>query len=513
MRLYLAVSDSQAIKLLLRLWNQHESGKSLPRPYGAWSEFFKYLKALRLWDYKDMLHDSGILQQWREDIQVGTTEVFFEIEMHFRQNPEDRKKAESSVREYIHAHNGALLNDPVLIPEIGFHAMKAKLPTVEIERYIDEESVSADIKNILPPDHIKFCRPMSITGVKRDELPEEVVDFDPLPCEYPSPVIALLDGVPLLQHRCLDDRIIFDDPDGYTARYESPSQRQHGTAMASLICHADIKDATAGNLPRSLLRKIYVRPIMFPNQNLRNSPEEFDQWGFPEDITERALRRMFEGDEGESPAAPGVRVVNLSVGNVQKIFFREMSSWARLLDWLAWKYRVLFVVSAGNYDGGVKIENESDLAKGSIFYQNETQSLWRICSPAESINAITVGALNTDKQQPSAVPDNLVDLIADYHLPAFYSRIGSGYRAQIKPDILVSGGKLHYTRPVEGSNVFKENLEYEFQGLLHATPGTPPNLLDRKKVRRVPVMLLRWPAMHRATYLKCWNPSGTKTLN
>ena len=53
--------------------------------------------------------------------------------------------------------------------------------------------------------------------------------------------------------------------------------------------------------------------------------------------------------------APAVRVINLSLGNRFQPFDRELSPLARLLDWLAWKYKVLFVVSAGNHVDNITI--------------------------------------------------------------------------------------------------------------------------------------------------------------
>ncbi len=51
------------------------------------------------------------------------------------------------------------------------------------------------------------------------------------------------------------------------------------------------------------------------------------------DVLLRAFRRMFEGDGGEQAQAPGVRIVNLSIGDDRRPFVRRMSAPARLLDW------------------------------------------------------------------------------------------------------------------------------------------------------------------------------------
>ena len=76
--------------------------------------------------------------------------------------------------------------------------------------------------------------------------------------------------------------------------------------------------------------------------------------GIPEnclavDLIHRAVKRLFEGDQGEGPVAPQIKIINLSIGDRARQFTQSMSPIARLLDWLSVKYGVLFVVSAGNH--------------------------------------------------------------------------------------------------------------------------------------------------------------------
>lgn len=473
MRLYLAVSDSQAINRLLGLWNRRQSEGRLSRPYGAWEGFFKYLKDLRLWGYKDMLHDSGILQQWEDDLKGDVTSSRFEVELHFRRSVAAREQAEKNVKEYVIGCGGELLSDPIVLEPIGFHAMKVSMPAEEIRRYLGGGESLPEINEGLSPDHIKYCRPMSIAGeVPSDLLDKEAdVQFD-LPDIDDSlpPVIALFDGVPFSQHAYLGKRIELDDPDGYAARYQA-NENRHGTAMASLICHADFNAENSER--RTLPRKVYVRPVLAPNGQ---GQEEFDDSKFPEDITERAVRRLFASDNDQDPVAKEIRVVNLSLGNAKKIFQREMSPWARLLDWLSWEYKVLFIVSAGNH-----VENFQNTAGATpesvISYQNAKQRFWRILSPAESINSVTVGALNADSCPPnSRIPGHL-DLMRTDNLPAVYSRLGSGYRGQIKPDILVPGGKMYYDK-LSAQSPFYARENSGGQGLSHAVPDPTLKRLD-----------------------------------
>jgi len=111
-----------------------------------------------------------------------------------------------------------------------------------------------------------------------------------------------------------------------------------------------------------------------------------------------------DGDGGEPPAAPNVRVINLSVCDQARPYDRGMSPWARLLDWLAWKYNLLFVVSAGNHPHDIELNvlredfhNLSGPANRDGVIQAIAADMRhrRMLSPSESINALSLGATHT----------------------------------------------------------------------------------------------------------------------
>jgi len=260
------------------------------------------------------------------------------------------------------------------------------------------------------------------------------------------PVVALLDGLPMQNHELLAGRLEVDDPDGWEAGYEA-KDRVHGTAMASLILRGELDMAAA-----PLARRLYVRPVLRPdptdNYNARkheHTPEDV----LLIDLIHRAVKRICEGDAGGPPAAPTVRVINLSIGDDHRVFDRVMSPWARLLDWLAFKYRVLFVVSAGNDAGaltlavprdtlgGLTAQNRADHAFDHLLASSASR---RLLAPAETINGLTVGALHADRSTPPQVAHRF-DLFSAEGLSPI-SRIGHGFRRAIKPDVLMPGGRI-----------------------------------------------------------------------
>ena len=123
------------------------------------------------------------------------------------------------------------------------------------------------------------------------------------------PIVALLDGIPVQNHQLLDSRLDVDDPDNLEAM-SVLSEREHGTAMASLILHGD---RNLGEPPIS--RRLHLRPVMCPPGNGNDEAPRRDR--LLVDVIYRAIRRMKEGDGEGGATAPEVFL---------------WSSWFRFID-------------------------------------------------------------------------------------------------------------------------------------------------------------------------------------
>lgn len=446
-RLYVSSSNKQALQSLAGLWQQWKDNEPLDRGFGPWKHLFQYITDLRFWNEKDRLEHTGILDKWKEevDIKAGTdSECAFEIELQFLRNEEDAARWFDKMVAYIESLEGKVDNQ-CRIDAIAFHAIKVTVPVSAVEHVLESHENDSNYPEWIRFPGIKYCRPIGQQLLADAELKNNPLEQVFTAPDSSPPVIALLDGIPLLNHESLVDYIVFDDPDDFASKYEA-SEQKHGTCMASLICHDDLSDTDRA----SVRRKIYVRPIMFPADNFQRI-EQIPSKDFPEDLIERAVIRIFD-EQGEANATcPTVRVINLSVGNIDQQFVREMSSWAKLLDWLSWKYKVLFIVSAGNFTGGVGgvdiSEENGQLHSQFIQSIERTQIERKLLSPAESINSLTVGAIHFDFSPSEKA--GLVNPHKDQHLPAEYSRNGPGYKQQIKPEILVSGGKMFYEQDAD----------------------------------------------------------------
>lgn len=117
---------------------------------------------------------------------------------------------------------------------------------------------------------------------------------------------------------------------------------------------------------------------------------------------------------------------------------------------MAWRYRVLFVVSAGNHPH--RIELSVPRGALSTLAPEELQCHVvcavaadarhrRLLSPAEGVNALTVGAAHDDAST-GAPPPSWVHPYVSTGLPSPINAQGMGYRRAIKPDILAPGGRV-----------------------------------------------------------------------
>lgn len=445
---YLVLTNTQAVTQLIRLFRNWQADENAAFPYGLapLRNAFRLLRDIRRWGPQDRIRDTGLLEQWREEVIVvgnsGSARV--EVELWFRSELSRRAAAQAQVLALIAAAGGRVRRTAVL-PQIGYHALLAELPHSQVQQVLDQgpeaiELLTANDVMLVSPAHAMSV--LRTDEVAAGDLPQRAADLPDEP-----PVVALLDAVPLANHDLLTGRLVLDDPDGLGARYPSASQQRHGTAMASLIVHGDL-NADAPPLPS----RLYVRPVLGPHPFYDNV-ECVPDGDLLVDLLHRAFQRMFDGDGQQPPAAPSVRIVNLSLGDPGRVFVRRLSPLAKLLDWLAYRYNVLILVSAGNHDTPIAVpadalDDPAELSRHMLASSRDSALLRRLMSPAEAVNVLTVAATHADSW-PGAIPGTVLDA-AEPHLPAPYGGVGLGYRRAVKPDILLPGGRRIYRRPAPG---------------------------------------------------------------
>jgi hypothetical protein len=438
-RLYMAMPDVQALKHLLSLWQRYEAGQKAPHGFAPWFEVFEHLHTLRAWGPVDRIPDETVDYLRNELAALGRDAVVrVEVELWYVGNAAKRTSAKASFARAVEVAEGMII-DQAEIGEIGYMGCLVDLPAAEVRRLINREEV-----NLAICDDVMLVRPQST--VEFPVAAEPLKDGMPVPpwaSEQLPPVAALFDAMPVQNHALLAGRLVVDDPDDFDAM-SVVAERKHGTEMASLILHGD------RNLhEQPLSRPLYVRPVLYAPGGASNERPLRDRLLL--DLIYRAVIRMKAGDDEGEATAPDVFLVNLSLGDRNRPFTGPMSPWGRLLDHLADEFGILFLVSAGNvveplavrdFRGLTEFENASAEERETAILRAlaEQQAMRTLLSPAESLNAVTVGAWHEDGA-PLMNGTAVFSPFANSPGPNISSALGLGHRKVVKPDIFMPGGR------------------------------------------------------------------------
>lgn len=483
-RLYLILANQQALRQLLALWQEYQeieegTGDRWPRGRAAWGRVFGSLKDLRLWGAEDRLRDTGLIEEWQALRELGMDQFPLEIDLWFRDNVNRRMEVEETIGRIVERVDGEVLSSHAM-PEIGYHGILARLRAEDADRVLNREEVE-----LLLSGHVMLLRPagqFAVTPLPRQTSGDSFVPAAGLPLAG-IPRVALLDGAPLSQHSLLEGRVIVSDPDGFDDHY-GPGERKHGTAMSSAIIHGDL---SAEELP--LTSPLLVRPIMQPNPSSLDREERMPADRLAVDLVHSAVHEILDEEASGGPVAPSVRVINLSICIPSRPLEQVMSPMGRLLDWLSWRYKVLFVVSAGNHademildmprDEFSELPND-DKSRAAIVALWNTARIRRILSPADSINGITVASTHEDGFQGAGFRREA--LFETEVFPSPLNPLGPGFGRSVKPDVLAPGGRQPYRLSAaatdSGMGVLRAIPEGQPPGILVADGGSDIGLLD-----------------------------------
>lgn len=473
--LFLVASDYAAWRQLLSLWHRFERGESFPHGLTPFRHLFERLRVLRAWDDRDRLEHTGVLRAWEQEL-TGVSDgalVPFEAELWLRRDQQRRTAALDELRTGLTAAGGELVQS-LVHEQIGYHGVLGRAPARLLR-----DAVARHEMRWLKTDAVRFFHAVGqIAAPSGPPLEPEPLMREQPPLPAGAPRIALLDGVPLANHALLAGRLVIDDPEGWDATTPA-ARRVHGTSMASLVIHGDL----GGEHP-ALRTPLYTRAILRADAPtwVRDAREELPRDRLGVDVIQQAVARLFEG---EAPAAPGVRVIVFAVGDAALQFDRFVSPLARLLDWLSFRHNVLFIVAAGNHLDPLSIpedtgpEDPRELQHEMLCDIQRSAALRRLLSPAESVNALTVGAAHSD--QSSQTPtDDRVEPFTTADLPSVISAVGSGVRRAVKPDFLLPGGRqLVRLEPPggDGRRLVTIPPSTRAPGVRVAAPGTQAGML------------------------------------
>ncbi|WOP17371.1 S8 family peptidase [Raineyella sp. LH-20] len=458
--LHAVCTDQKTFGSLLSLWRTWKTTQHLPHGYSKLRDLFAHLKDVRPWGPQDRLGSINWDDYFAGHIDDRLHSV--EIELWYRRSSEKRQQSQQEVATLIETAGGHITTSAI-VDQVGYHGLKCMVPTQMLRDLAagDHEAV-----RLVRSAHVMYLR---IVGQSLPVVAPPIESQGSVGAPLPDgdPVLCLLDGVPAANHPLLQDRVVVFDPDDL-ANLATVEELRHGTWMSSVAVWGDL----AGN-EGVARRPVLVRPVLTPANDTINRDEELPPSELVPDLMWRTFRELFDGTESQPAAAPSITVVNISIGDPAAPFDTIMSSWARIIDWLSYEYGVLVIVSAGNHpylelspatsaDITRAVGSDRRLATLEAVYRRQNQR--RLLAPAESVNAVSVGAIHGDESL--AVPQGYAIDPAD-GLPSIspISPSGSGYRRSIKPDLAANGGRVFFREGITPQDAIT------FAGLSSIGPG------------------------------------------
>lgn len=239
----------------------------------------------------------------------------------------------------------------------------------------------------------------------------------------------------------------------------------HGTAVAGIALYGCLQNF--GEMEFNPELWIYSARICDENG-------DYDKEKLLESQLHEAIKYFVENYDN-------IRVVNLSIGDTENVYQigEYQFKLAAFIDELAFNYKdkkILFVVSAGNYEDGKTISEFLDEKTGSKYpkYLMDNACV-KIIDPATSALALTVGSLSLGQGSAHQWFSKL--LAGDEYFPSPFTRTGPGVNGMIKPDLVEFGGDLSIERGsgivVDPSiGVITAERDFPTEGLLTIEDGT-----------------------------------------
>lgn len=265
---------------------------------------------------------------------------------------------------------------------------------------IDAISRIVGVRSINPMPLIRTIRPRMFSAKPLPVLPSAaavVGDF---------PVVVVVDSGVSNQVKELNSWVVGRDAQ-VAPQY---SNTDHGTFVAGLICWGGHLNPTIAGLDHSPCGVFDLQVI--PNDD----PAKGDTLALLESEFLQSLEAALKQH------ANTYKVWNLSLGTDTVCSLDEFSPLAEELDNLQERYKVSFVISAGNYDTPPLLDYPR--AGGQL-------QAGRITAPADSVLGVTVGAVSHVDYKAQGPKE---------HHPAAFSRHGAGPNHIIKPDLVHYGG-------------------------------------------------------------------------
>ncbi|MCH5552547.1 S8 family peptidase [Pseudomonas syringae pv. syringae] len=308
------------------------------------------------------------------------------------------------------------------------------------------------------------------TGISYPQLNRDIAK---LPLEIPSPAqdaarVCILDsGVntnhPLLRSAIAESASFVEGQDAF-------DEAGHGTAVAGIALYGDVEACDRSN---------FWRPEfwLYNGKVMRKCPVTsnaiYDEHSVEATLTE-AVEHFVE---------LGCRVFNLSLGNANAPYDgTHVRGLAYILDVLARKHNLLFIVSTGNFVGS----NDPAVPVNSWReeypeYLLDERSV--IIDPAPALNVLTVGSVaRHDATYDSQRYPEIHQLAPAFeNQPSPFTRHGPSVKGALKPELVAAGGNLacpmhqanaQWRADMRGLGVLSMNHQFQGNTLFKEISGT-----------------------------------------
>jgi len=239
-----------------------------------------------------------------------------------------------------------------------------------------------------------------------------------------GPVLAVLDSGVASNHPLLAPGM--GDAQSFVPGLGAADEHGHGTAVAGLALYGDVAACAEA--------KSFVPRLRILSGRITDHTAEAKS-KFVENHIAKAVAYFVE--------EYGCKVFNLSLGDRRKPYVgNHVRGLALTIDALSREYQILFVISAGNYEGGEPVYPSPRWKTDYPSYLLERASA-RILDPAPALNALTVGALaryDTPRPAQRFPTDVAFQPAARRDQPSPFSRSGPGPGGALKPDVVAYGG-------------------------------------------------------------------------
>jgi hypothetical protein len=292
------------------------------------------------------------------------------------------------------------------------------------------EITSAQASLLLEHSDVRYVDLLPRTGIGHAHLN---LDVAKIPADLPSPAenstrICILDSGINTNHPLLKTAVA--ENSSFVAGQDADDEVGHGTGVAGIALYGDLEASAASNYwkPECWL---YGGKILFLDKQTGEAR-------FHEQTIETVLTSAVAYFAG----LQGCRIFNLSVGNANAPYdSRHIKGMAYVLDKLAREYDVLFVVSAGNFNGSENPPVPAESWRSEYpQYLSCPQSI--IIDPAPALNVITVGSLahHNAHLNEQRYPEIHSLTPAGERQPSPFTRHGPSIKGAIKPDLVATGG-------------------------------------------------------------------------